>query len=317
MYSKGFIMTISDFGKNKTSKRKGDTLEILVGFTLETLVKGRKIPVNKQQTIMKAIDDYSKKVFPVNKKFDLKFQDGTIKKYNVVPKDDADLIFSKSQIQDGRITLMYRKKKENIQKEFDNAEAVRKYLIEDEFLEKIELPTLLQKFRLDFWRFSSIGNILYIYECKNKEKTYLEKRDINQIQSYAQIIKDSLKDLPEESFGYVTLVVNGPLKNWKEEVDRIKLYYDIEIRVNNIKNWLTRYAKKTGQKIDCLVFSKHRLKKYNFISIKAGKKSELYLNIHLSPYKEHEYYRKVKLLISDDLGRIKRFLDKDIIVLAK
>jgi len=313
MYDKEFIITISDFEKNKTAKRKGDAFELLVGWTLKTLNESNPIPIERQLTIKKAIEKYSKIFFPVERNFYLSFEDRTVKKYNVISEDSSNIILDKRDLLNkGKINVNYKNKKKDAQETFAYAESAVKFLIENEFLSRIEYPAISKKFRLDFCGLAY--EKLRLLESKDKGKTYLEKRDINQIVSYGKIIKDSL---PDGSFGYIQLVVNGYLNNFWEELERINHWYGIEIRLHHIKNWLIRYATKKGIKIDRLVFSKHRLENYNFISIKAGKKSELYLNIHTSTYDELENYKPIKLLISDDFDVIRKFLDSKSIELPK
>ena len=304
MYDKEFIITISDFDKNKTTKRKGDAFELFVGWTLRTLNESIPIPLERQLTIKKAIEAYSKIFFPVERKFYLSFEDKTIKEYNVVSENNSDIILNKRHLLNkGKISVNYKNKRKHIQENFIDVTSLIDFLIENEFISKIEYPAISKKFRLDFCGLAY--DKLRLLESKDKGKTFLEKRDIDQIVAYAKIIQAIL---PEESFGYIQLVVNGYLNNLEREIERINQHYGIEIRLHHIKNWLIRYARKKGIKVDCLIFSKHKLGKYGFKVIRSGKVSELYLNIHTSSYNEAEEYKPIEQLISDDFNVIKEFL---------
>ena len=153
---------------------------------------------------------------------------------------------------------------------------------------------------MDYWR--EIDGKICPLECKNKEKTFLENRDINQIVNYGMIIKESA------SLGHINTVLNGYSQDLRDKLEEINDIYGIEIRIHYIKKWLIRFAEKTGNKIDCLVFSKIQLKNYGFNVIRAGKNSELYLNIHTVPYNPSEDYKPIPLIISDNSDDIKRFL---------
>lgn len=291
-----FIITYSDFGKNKTSKRKGDAFELLVGHTL---IEGSSIPVNKQQTIKGAISGYLKRFYPVNKKFDLLFNN-LAESFNV-DVSKGKVIFDNNSIPiNHELKLCYTRKNEKNEIKFNDREKLAEYLIHENFISKVDAPTILKKFRMDYWR--EIGGKMYPLECKNKEKTYLESRDINQILNYGMIIKESA------SLGHINTVLNGHSKDWRNKLEEIENVYGIEIRIHYIKNWILRFAEKTGNKIDCLVYSKYKLHNYGFNSKRAGKLSPLYLNIHYSTYVSSDPYDKIQLLICDDLNKIKLFL---------
>jgi len=309
MYNKEFIITVSDFKQNKTSKRKGDAFELLVEHTLE---EGSSVPVKRQLTIKKSTENYCKPLYYVRKKFYLSFKESVKKGTGVLKYTLYDFFNSNITQNKTSLILNYRDKKQNVQEKFVDARSLLNFLIANELVAKINHPAVFQKFRLDLWRIVC-GKFCFL-ECKDREKSYLRMRDINQIVSYGKVLKESLSD---DEFGYVNLVLNGYAKNFEEDLERINQDYGIEIRLSNIKNWLIRFAQKNGVKIDCLVFSKHNLEKYNFKIMEAGKKSKFYLNIHTIPYKEYEIYEPIELLISDDFVKIREFLERKGIIPLK
>lgn len=294
MKHKGFIITVSNFGKNKTAKLKGDAFELFVGWTLR---EGSKIPLKKQQTIKKIIEDYGKRYCFVNKKFNLMLDNGINESYSTDP-DKGQTIFDKDSLMTySELKLCYKAKKQNKEIGFNERNEFIKYLIDNGFISNVTSPTIFKKFRLDFCK--TKNKRVCFLECKNKEKTYLEKRDINQIISYGMMLRNAVP------LGWIDTVVNGYLKFGE-------MHYNpgLEIRLWNIKEWLIRFGGKTWLKIDCLVFSKIRLKAHGFSAIRAGKKSESYLNIHTFHYNPSEDYKPFPLIISDNLEFIKNHLQK-------
>lgn len=294
MKYEGFIITISNFSKNKTAKLKGDAFELFVGWTLK-LMEGNSMRSKKQQTIKKVIDDYGKRYCFVNRKFDLIFGDNIIESYNTDP-DKGQTIFDKDSLMTySGLKLCYKTKKQNKEIKFNERGEFIKYLIDNGFISNVTSPTIFRKFRLDYCRTKN-GRI-YFLECKNKEKTYLEKRDINQIISYGMILREAVP------LGWIETIVNGDL-----EFEKILYSHGLEIRLWDIKDWLIRFGEKTGLKIDCLVFSKIRLKAHGISAIMAGKKSESYLNIHTFPYNQSDDYKPFPLIVSNNIEFIKKHL---------
>ena len=294
MKHKGFIITVSNFGKNKTAKLKGEAFELLVGWTLR---EGSRIPLKKQQTIKKIIEDYGKRYCFVNRKFNLILDNGVNESYNTDPNKE-NIIFDKNSLMTySGLKLCYKSKKQNKEIEFNEREKFIKYLIDHGFISNVTSPTIFKKFRLDYCR--EINKKICFLECKNKEKTYFEKRDLNQIISYGRVLQKSVP------LGWITTVVNGYLKP-----GRIYCNYGLEIRLYNIKGWLIGFGEKIGLKIDCLVYSKYSLSSHNFHAIRASKKSQRYLNIHTTNYDAHTDYKPIKLFISDNSDDIKRFLTR-------
>lgn len=294
MKHKGFIITVSNFGKNKTAKLKGDAFELFVGWTLR---EGSKIPLKKQQTIKKVIGDYGKRYCFVNRKFNLILDNGINESYNPDPKKGNTIFDKNSLITYSALRLCYKSKKQNKEIRFEERDEFIEYLTDNDFVSNVEPPTIFKKFRIDFCR--TINKKICFLECKNKEKTYLEKRDLNQIISYGMILR---KIVP---LGWITTVVNGYLKPGK-----IHYNHGLEIRLYNIKDWLIGFGEKTGLKIDCLIYSKQSLSNQNFHAVRASKKSQRYLNIHTTNYDAHTDYKPIKLFISDNPEEIKRFLTR-------
>ena len=296
MKHKGFIITISNFGKNKTAKLKGDAFELFVGWTL-MLMEGKRMPTKKQQTIKKIIEDYGKRYCFVNRKFNLILGNNVIENYNTNPNKGQTIFDKDSLMMYSELKLCYKVKKPNKEIGFNERNEFIKYLIDNGFISNVTSPTIFKKFRLDYCR--TKNRKICFLECKNKEKTYFEKRDLNQIISYGMILQ---KAVP---LGWIDAVVNGYLK-----FEKILYSYGLEIRLWNIKDWLIGFGEKIGLKIDCLVFSKIRLKAHGFSAIRAGKKSESYLNIHTFPYNPSEDYKPFPLIISDNFEFIKNHLQK-------
>ena len=294
MKHKGFIITVSNFGKNKTAKLKGDAFELLVGWTLK---EGSKIPLKKQQTIKKIIEDYGKRYCFVNRKFNLILNNGINESYST-DTNKGNTIFDKNSLMTySGLKLCYKSKKQNKEVGFDEREKFIKHLLDNGFISNIESSIIFKKFRIDYCR--TIKKKICFYECKNKEKTYFEKRDLNQIISYGRVLQRCVP------LGWITTVVNGYLKPGK-------IYHNdgLEIRLYNIKDWLIGSGERTGLKIDCLVHSKYSLSSQNFHAVKASKKSQRYLNIHTINYDAHSNYKPIKLLISDNTDEIQKFLGR-------
>ena len=299
MHNKGFIVTISDFDQNTTSKRKGDSLE---GTTWRILFKKNLLSAEKQQTIKKAIELHAKRFYPVNRKFDLFLDNGIIKSFSADLKKGIVLLDKNSVTADCKLKLRYTKETKSIEVKFNEREQLVKYLIEEGLISETKPPAIIQKFRLDSYKLED--GIMCPIECKDRGKSYLRERDLNQIVTYGRIIKECIP------LGHIIVVVNGYSKDWKEELDIIQKVYGIEIRIYNIRNWLVKFAENTGKKIDCLVYSKIRLNDYGFEPVKVWKKSKFCLNVHFVPYNSLENYKQVPLIISDNLESIKKHLQK-------
>jgi hypothetical protein len=306
MFDKEFVITISDFEQNKTSSRKGNAFELLVEYILQ---EGSPIPVQRQLTIRKSTEEYCKPLYSVQKKFYVSFKESAKKGTKVIEYPLYD-IFDSSIIQNKTNLILNYRSKKNKKEKFADGSSLLNFLIVNEFLTKTKAEAIFQKIRLDLGR-EIYGKFCFL-ECKDRGKSYLRMRDINQIVSYVKVLKENLS---KHEFGYVNLELNGYAKNFEKELERTKQDHGIEIRLHHIKDRLIRFARKNGVKIDCLVFSKHKLEKYNFKIMEAGKKSKLYLNIHTSPYREYEIYKPIEQLISDDFVKIKKFLEQKRIVL--
>lgn len=305
LYSKRFIITLSDFDKNTTSKRKGDGFE---GLIWRILFKGGSLSVEKQQTIKKAIELYTKRFYKVRKKFDL-IQNSITKNFSRDFKN-GDILFNKNSVLvNHELKLCYRKDKKNIEVKFSEREQLVKYLMEESLISETKPPTIIQKFRMDSYKVKD--DKIYLIECKNKEKSYLRKRDLNQIVTYGRIIKECLP------LGDIKVIINGYSKDWSEELEIIRKIYGIEITIYNIKSWLVKFAETTGKKIDCLVYSKIKLNDYGFEPIKVWKKSKFFLNVHFVPYNPSENYKPIPLVISDNLDSILKHIQKRIGVTTK
>ena len=174
MKHKGFIITVSNFGKNKTAKLKGEAFELLVGWTLR---EGSRIPLKKQQTIKKIVEDYGKRYCFVNRKFNLIFGNNVTESYNTDPNKGQAIFDKNSLITYGKLKLCYKTKKQNKEIGFNERDKFIKYLIDNDFISNVESSTIFKKFIIDFCR--EINKKICFYECKNKEKTYFEKRDKN------------------------------------------------------------------------------------------------------------------------------------------
>lgn len=306
MVGEKFIRTISDFEKNQTAKRKGDAFELLIGYTLR---EGSDVPVETQITIKKAITEYCKRIYMVHKQFQIKLQNGTLKKYRRSYQSECDEkeTFDKNDVvfqNDLQLnyTKHFKKKKKVIERTFQKGNELVRYLVRCKLVYRIIPRDVRKKFRLDFCRI--VEGKLCIIESKNKEKTYLEERDLNQIVVYGSAIMGC------GILGYIQVPFNGYSINWSGKLAWILKERGIEIRLIPIRNWLLYFTYQTGMIIDCLVFSKVPIDNFGFLSIKASTTSKLYLNMHLRRYENFTEYKPVDLLISDDMNRIEEFLQQ-------
>ncbi|MBW2976595.1 hypothetical protein KY347_04065 [Candidatus Woesearchaeota archaeon] len=303
MYNREFIITISDLDIYTTSKLKGMALEALIDWTSN---KRSTLPPEKEKEIMTAILTCSKKLFYVYYKFKLVLNDTKIKEFDGMPDFNKKIIFDEDSIRDfNKIDLSFKENGGIIQLTFNGCSKLTSYLLNKGLISRIDTKAIYRRFRLDFWWFKN--EKFCFREIKNREKTYLSKRDVEQVIRYAMILKEFLP------LGYILLVHNGYIsQRIREKIEAINENSGLDIRPMDIKNWLTNFAIDSGRKIDYLVFSYHPLSKHNLTIHRVSYDSTYFLNVHVSEYDKNKDYKPIKLLITNDIEKIEKFIAENI-----